>query len=619
MAIPRKSGVLYDFKKVLLLHLGVFFTLILLYLPALNADLFSLDDKNLLFVPALQGPLSWRSLLTIFSIGSHIDYYPIRDLTYLVDLHLWPNSVSAMRVHQIFWIWVTFLFAGRILTQFKVRFSLIFFPLMIWVFHPCHAETLMWISARKDVLALALGTVSVDFLLRSKSLKQDKMKNFYSLFFYCASLLSKASLSVLPFAGLLGNFLKLPRLANKKTRVTILIASGLSLLSSINQTFIYSEINPMVRWIPWDERAQLSLIALGKMISAWFVSNANILESDNFGEWSFLNHNYFYVGLIFLILFVALGISALARKNKSLFFCLACLFSLYLPISGWAFPHRAFFTTRYFEPTGLALFMMMSCCAEQFLKTHPKIRLRFSSYPQVQTQSILHYFLGFILVLTIWHTSQEALIWESSISVRQKALATHPTSLSLQSYLWVDVKNLKRMGPLSSPDTEEFSTLEKTLELSLARECKKLLQSKSVDPSLANCHVYFRTAYLDAIENNNLKLAEELLGHFVQANSLLHPVPPITLRYQIEHQLRTNQWDRSLWRKWSDEVRTFPSPTYRLIHLTDLCLHGNESFARYQYQSYLHDMLLEAQDTKFEILEKLHPFLKTKILKCLIF
>src|SRR4051812_21513949 len=81
--------------------------LIIAYLPALSAPLFSTDDQSLLMIPQFQPPITFETIRTLFKVGAHIDYYPIRDLSYLIDKVMWPKSWAAARLHQILLFWLT--------------------------------------------------------------------------------------------------------------------------------------------------------------------------------------------------------------------------------------------------------------------------------------------------------------------------------------------------------------------------------------------------------------------------------------------------------------------------------------------------------------------------------
>lgn len=161
-----------------------------MYLPSLPASYFSIDDESLIEIPQLKVPVTLQTISTLFTVGTHIDYYPIRDFSYLVDRILWPTSTTAARLHQLLLFQISSLLIFLIGLELGLTFGVALLISTFWAIHPYHAEMMMWLSARKDVLAICLGLMSTYFFIIA--LKKDRI-SFYllCLFFFLASLLSK--------------------------------------------------------------------------------------------------------------------------------------------------------------------------------------------------------------------------------------------------------------------------------------------------------------------------------------------------------------------------------------------------------------------------------------------
>src|SRR5689334_17809938 len=74
----------------------------LAYLPSVNNKLFPTDDNALAEAPQILDRFDRRMLKTVFTIGSQIDYYPIRDLSYAVDYQLFSKQWDKWKLHNLF-------------------------------------------------------------------------------------------------------------------------------------------------------------------------------------------------------------------------------------------------------------------------------------------------------------------------------------------------------------------------------------------------------------------------------------------------------------------------------------------------------------------------------------
>ncbi|MFM8269001.1 MAG: hypothetical protein ACKN9V_02340 [Pseudomonadota bacterium] len=109
------------------------------YASNFSAPLFYMDDYQLLTIPQLQQPFSWPLIKTVFTPGFHVDFYPIRELSYWIDIHFFSTETFVLRAHN------ALLFMG---TGIGIYFILCFLGLgtyalgatSLWLINPFHYE-----------------------------------------------------------------------------------------------------------------------------------------------------------------------------------------------------------------------------------------------------------------------------------------------------------------------------------------------------------------------------------------------------------------------------------------------------------------------------------------------
>src|SRR5207249_4680607 len=136
--------------------------------------------------------------------GNHIDYYPIRDLSFLLDVQLFKNKPISFRTHEILLMFLLVISLYLILLELKVTKEAAFLIVSVWAINPAHCEMLIWITGRKDMLALVFGGVAVLFFLIGLRTKQNRYF-VLAISSFVLSLFSKSTLTSLPLVGLLAS------------------------------------------------------------------------------------------------------------------------------------------------------------------------------------------------------------------------------------------------------------------------------------------------------------------------------------------------------------------------------------------------------------------------------
>ena len=352
-----------------LLILGSLLFVFLNALPLIPESFFPIDDKDLVDIPQIATASFTKAIKASFRMGTHIDFYPIRDLSYWVDVHLFEGNIhgdigTTFRITNFFLFALSAFILVSALTALGCNFLTSAITVSLWVILPNHFEMIWWIAARKDLLALLFSLLSFRFFLSFQK-SQSNWAAFLCLLTFGLGLLSKASFSLLPLIGLTGVFF-IPKMRNSKVFFVLVFAvlMGFSWIG-IQRSF-YSTYNDMRFWYPFSYRYRGAIEALGRMVIGIVWAPVNSIDVFNWGNWTERNREYFWPGVMFSFLFCVLFFSSVLKKRPHFWLPMASCLVLYLPISALFFPHRNFYSVRYFEPPLVALFFTLPFFSQKF-------------------------------------------------------------------------------------------------------------------------------------------------------------------------------------------------------------------------------------------------------------
>ncbi|MDD2707413.1 MAG: tetratricopeptide repeat protein [Verrucomicrobiae bacterium] len=254
-----------DRRFWLLAGCGVFLSVFLVFSENLQGEFLSWDDfafinQNI----AIQG-LDWSHLKQIFSTCQYGFYVPLSQLSLAFDYALWEFQPPGYHLTSILLhccnAALTFLLARRLLSAANpgrsensllagAAFSALFFAI-----HPLRAESVSWISERRDVLCGFFTLFSALAYCRhtQESLREKESRLWLpaSFAFFILSILSKAAsvglpivfflLDIYPFRRLERPFnqKKLPILLEKIPFLLVSLAIGLTTIFSVKEEYLY--------------------------------------------------------------------------------------------------------------------------------------------------------------------------------------------------------------------------------------------------------------------------------------------------------------------------------------------------------------------------------------------
>jgi len=318
------------------LLLGLF-TLLTLYAPGLHEEFFNIDDRSLIAIPQVRAGFDFELLKTWFTPGAHIDFYPLRDISYWADVHCFGGDVGGadaivFRLQNFAWVFTSAVALALILGHFLENLRIGVWISCFWFIHPIHSELLMWPSARKDCMALALGLISVVQYIKSYETEKKRFA-FLALFFFVLSLLSKATFSLLPLCvPVVAIAMRDSRIFKKQSVRVWLPALILGVAFAFFQSRFYTRVNDMRFFYPPTYRVQGAMTALGRIILGLILPRYNAVDVETWGDWVSRNLMFLPMGVAFFGASLGLTIYAVGKRINALLYSMFGFWLLYLPV-----------------------------------------------------------------------------------------------------------------------------------------------------------------------------------------------------------------------------------------------------------------------------------------------
>jgi tetratricopeptide (TPR) repeat protein len=120
------------------------------YAPALDGGFVSDDEKNVLHNSDLQSAGGLRTIWTAIP-GPQGFYYPLTYTTYWIEHHLWGDRPLGYHLVNVFLHAFTALVLWRVLALLEIEGA--WFGAAAFALHPVHAESVAWITERRNILS----------------------------------------------------------------------------------------------------------------------------------------------------------------------------------------------------------------------------------------------------------------------------------------------------------------------------------------------------------------------------------------------------------------------------------------------------------------------------------
>lgn len=570
------------------------FVINLAYIPSLGNSLFPIDDNALVEAPQVKSKVDLPTLRTLFTVGTNVDYYPIRDLSYLADYQFFGTHWEFWHLHNLLLFNELILVICILLILFQVPIGPAVALSLLWGVHPIHAEMVGWLSARKDLLALIyFGYAVISFTLAVR--KNANAWFGISTLFFILSLLSKATFSVFPgFAWVI--FFLYGRKPTKRTHLWIGILVLLGLISAFFQSWFYSHVTDMRLFYPYSYRFQGSLVALAREWGGIVFNSLNIVNTDNWGSW--LEENQYLVpyGALVLASLIAAFCYGLLKKKRSFLIPLIAYFLLYLPTSGLLFQHRNFYSVRYFDPAFLAFYLgAIVLFFQGSFKSERKLDLKVAALALV-------IFIGILPVL-----QAEAVLWINPVYVLQKAAYNQPNSIDLKIFFYRESIFAMRKNPNLHFETEIVR-----LKAELIVLCEE------TDRYLSSCGAFYGDRYRQALVLGEPPPYKQR-DRFLKSLEMTFPDRHWSTYAAIAAALKSGEAiDPLLWKEWrNDSFYLTTSSTRALFWVSECFLKGEEAAKATLKDYYQKRLITDADATQF-VLEEISPTLRLRLKSCFV-
>ncbi|MDR3580394.1 MAG: tetratricopeptide repeat protein [Oryzomonas sp.] len=158
------------------------------------------DDKLYVIAnPAIRGFTldHLRAAFTGYYVGN---YAPLHIISYMLDYSLWGLKPAGFICSNIILHALNGLLYYHLLVRLTANARLAFFAAFIFLFHPVQVESVVWISERKNVLAMFFLLVSLLSYIRYRNKNGSDRYSSYvlSIFAFSLALLSKSIAVILP-------------------------------------------------------------------------------------------------------------------------------------------------------------------------------------------------------------------------------------------------------------------------------------------------------------------------------------------------------------------------------------------------------------------------------------
>ena len=157
-------------------HLILWIGLVLIWGGSIHPNTIALDTEWLVVRNPILSVHSWESLYKIlfdFSVGTRLtlgaEFLPIRDLTVWFDWWVFGESWGGHHLPSLFWYGIScslLLSINHILFE---RTILVWLCTLLFLLHPVHVESVVWLASRKDVVSLSLVLLGIWLYLKEAS------------------------------------------------------------------------------------------------------------------------------------------------------------------------------------------------------------------------------------------------------------------------------------------------------------------------------------------------------------------------------------------------------------------------------------------------------------------
>ncbi len=228
------------------------------------------DDQYVFSNPPVLNGLSWSGARWAFTTGHAGNWHPLTWLSLMADTEWCRGEVWGYHATNIVLHALNGVLLFLVLRRWTGRFGLPLAAAALWAVHPLRTESVVWISERKDVLAMFFGLLA----LRAYGRISQRGRMGWVAFWFALSLMSKPMWVTLPFVALLADVWPLARWPEASARRLIREKGLLFLLAATScaATGVVQQAGGAVQSferISFGARLANAVVAYGQYLRAW--------------------------------------------------------------------------------------------------------------------------------------------------------------------------------------------------------------------------------------------------------------------------------------------------------------------------------------------------------------
>ncbi len=218
--------------------LALGFLTVVVYAQVWRFDFVTIDDPNYVVTnPHVQYGLSVSGIKWAFEKFYMANWIPLTWLTYLADASAYQTWAGGYHITNVLFHVANVLLVFHVIRKATGQELQSAFVAGLFAVHPIHAESVAWISERKDVLSIFFGLLCLSAYF--SYVRQRQMRWYWlSLVLFVASLMSKPTLVTMPCVMLLLDFWPLRRLSLRVIPEKIpffLVSAGFAVIAFLAQ------------------------------------------------------------------------------------------------------------------------------------------------------------------------------------------------------------------------------------------------------------------------------------------------------------------------------------------------------------------------------------------------
>ena len=159
------------------------------------------DDQYVVNNPQVLGGLSWSGVRWAFTTGHASNWHPLTWLSLMLDTEWCKGAARGYHATSVLLHALNGALLFLVLRRWTGRYALALAAAALWVVHPLRTESVVWISERKDVLAMLFGLLA----LGAYGSPAQRGRMGWVALWFALSLLAKPMWVTLPFVLLLAD------------------------------------------------------------------------------------------------------------------------------------------------------------------------------------------------------------------------------------------------------------------------------------------------------------------------------------------------------------------------------------------------------------------------------